>query len=177
MWQGERIELHEVRREYLPRYVEWLNDWEIEQYLTPGIPVPHTLEDEIEWYESRSKDKGSNIIFAILAQPERNLIGNCGLHKLDWKNRSAVFGIFIGDRNYWNKGYGTDAMRVMLGYGFMELNLVRIQLNAFSYNERAIKSYLKAGFVEEGRQRGMLLRDGRRWDFVYMSVLRSEWLA
>ena len=84
-------------------------------------------------------------------------------------------GIGIGDPAYRGNGYGTDAMRVMLRYAFRELNLYRVQLNVFSCNERAIKSYLKAGFIVEGRQRGMLLRDGRRWDFIYMSVLRDEW--
>jgi RimJ/RimL family protein N-acetyltransferase len=67
-------------------------------------------------------------------------------------------------------------MQVMLRYSFRELNLHRVQLNTFSYNERAIRSYLKSGFIIEGRQRGMLLRNGRRWDLVYMSVLRDEWL-
>ena len=70
-----------------------------------------------------------------------------------------------------------QGQRVMLRYGFEELNLYRVQLDVFSYNDRAIKSYLKVGFVVEGRMRGMLLRDGQRWDFVYMSVLRDEWLA
>ena len=94
-----------------------------------------------------------------------------------WSRDTEYHRLGDNDPAYRGHGYGTDAMRVTLRYGFMELNLQRIQLNVYSYNERAIKSYLKAGFVVEGRQRGMLRRDGERWDFVYMSVLRDEWLA
>jgi RimJ/RimL family protein N-acetyltransferase len=104
------------------------------------------------------------------------LIGFVAYDGINWQHGETFVAIGIGDPAYRGNGYGTDAMRVMLRYGFMELNLNRIQLNAFSYNERAIKSYRKAGFIEEGRQRGMLLRNGQRWDFVYMSVLRDEWM-
>src|SRR5512141_80347 len=86
MWRGEKIELAEIKREYVPKYVEWFNDWEMVQFLMPGIPLPMTLEEETEWYDSRGKNKEKSIIFAILALPDKNLIGNCGLHDLDFKN-------------------------------------------------------------------------------------------
>jgi RimJ/RimL family protein N-acetyltransferase len=84
-------------------------------------------------------------------------------------------GIGIGEREYWGKGYGKDAMRIMLRYAFMELNLHRVSLNVYEYNPRAIRSYEKAGFTVEGRQRQALNRDGRRWDMIYMGSLREEW--
>ena len=84
-------------------------------------------------------------------------------------------GIGIGERDCWGKGYGTDAMRVVLRFAFVELNLHRVGLNVFEYNPRAIRSYEKAGFVEEGRLRGFLHRNNRRWDLIFMGILRDEW--
>ncbi len=84
-------------------------------------------------------------------------------------------GIGIGEREYWGNGYGTDAMRAILHFAFTELNLYRVSLNVFEYNPRAIRSYEKAGFVAEGRQRQVLNRDGRRWDVIYMGILHEEW--
>jgi RimJ/RimL family protein N-acetyltransferase len=83
----------------------------------------------------------------------------------------------LGDRKYWGNRYGTDAMRVMLAYVFRELNLLRVVWIDFEYNPRAIQPYEKAGFVHEGRVRGFLHRDSRRWDLIYMGILRQEWLA
>ncbi|NTU75527.1 MAG: GNAT family N-acetyltransferase [Anaerolineaceae bacterium] len=100
-----------------------------------------------------------------------------GLDGLNWSARNAWVGIGIGDPEYWGKGFGSDAMRIILRFAFLELNLWRVNLNVFEYNERAQKSYLKVGFREEGRLRQWMRRDGRRWDLIYMGVLRSDWEA
>ena len=84
-------------------------------------------------------------------------------------------GIGIGEEELWGKGYGTDAVRLMLNYAFTELNLRRISLDLFEYNQRALRSYQKAGFVEEGRMRGIFQREGRRWDSIYVWILRDDW--
>jgi RimJ/RimL family protein N-acetyltransferase len=84
-------------------------------------------------------------------------------------------GISLGDREYWGKGYGSDAMRLLLRYAFHELNLHRVSLNVFEYNPRAIRSYEKVGFVHEGRMRKFLNREGKRWDILYMGITRQEW--
>jgi RimJ/RimL family protein N-acetyltransferase len=94
-----------------------------------------------------------------------------------WPNRDAWVAIAIGERENWSKGYGSDAMRVLLRYAFSELNLNRVSLVVFGYNERAQRSYLKVGFKLEGRQRERVRRDGTRYDMVFMSVVRDEWLA
>lgn len=174
MWRGEKVELGPVQRDYVPRYVEWLNDWEIVQFLMPGIPLPQTLERETEWFESRSKDQ-CNIVFAILALPEKNLIGNCGLNKLDFKNRTALFGIFIGDKNYWSKGYGTDAVRTILRFAFEQMGLNRVELEVYDFNPRAVRAYEKAGFRRDGVRREALYRDGKFHDIYLMGILREEW--
>lgn len=177
MWRGEKIELAEIKREYVPKYVEWFNDWEMVQYLMPGIPLPMTLEEETQWYDSRGKNKDKSIIFAILALPDKNLIGNVGLHDLDFKNRRAAFGISIGDKAYWGKGYGTDATRTIVKYGFEQLGLNRIELEVYDFNPRAIRAYEKAGFQRDGIRRQALYRNGGFHDIYVMSILREEWQA
>ncbi len=86
-------------------------------------------------------------------------------------------GISIGDPKDWGKGYGTDAMRILLRYAFIELNLHQVTLLVFEYNPRAIRSYEKAGFRVRGRMRKVVNRDGRRWDAIAMSIIRQEWNA
>ncbi len=174
MFRGEKVQLAAIQREYLPKYVEWLNDWEVSQLLAPGIPYPLNIEDETEWFEERKKRKES-FVFAILTLAENKLIGNCGLHNVDLKNRSAVFGIFIGDKNYWGKGYGTDATRTILRYGFEQLGLNRVELWVYDFNPRAIRAYEKAGFRREGVRRQGLYRNGAFHDEIMMGVLREEW--
>ena len=174
MWRGEKIELGPVQREYLPKYVEWLNDWEVSRFLKPGIPRGLTLEDEIAWFEQRGKDN-SSLVFAILTLADNKLIGNCGLHHLDLKNRTAIFGIFIGDKDYWGKGYGTDSTRTLLRYAFEQLGLNRVELEVYDYNPRAVRAYEKAGFRRDGVRRQALYRDGEFHDIYLMGILRADW--
>ena len=89
---------------------------------------------------------------------------------------AALVGLGIGETEYWGRGYGTDAMNVLLRYAFTEINLRRVTLTVFEYNPRAIRSYEKAGFCHEGRLRKVLNKEGRRWDVLYMGILREEWL-
>jgi RimJ/RimL family protein N-acetyltransferase len=176
MWCGEKVQLAAVQRDYLPKYVEWLNDWEVSQFLMPGIPFPLNIENETDWFEQRRKDK-DNIIFAILTLAENHVIGNCGMHRIDLKNRSANMGIFIGDKNYWGKGFGTDATRTLLHYAFEQLGLNRVELEVYDFNPRAIRSYEKAGFRRDGVRRQALYRGGKFHDIYLMGILREDWEA
>jgi len=176
MFRGGKVQLAVVQREYLPQYVEWLNDWQVAQFLNPGIPMPFNLEDETDWFDNRRKSK-ENFVFAIITLDENKLIGNCGLHNVDLKNRTAVFGIFIGDKNYWNKGYGTDATRALLRFAFGELGLNRVELEVYDFNPRAMRAYEKAGFRSEGVRRQALYREGKFHNIHRMGILREEWDA
>ncbi len=176
MWRSEKVELGPIKREYLPRYVEWFNDWEMSQYMVPGMPIPLTLEDETDWFERRRGDRNS-VVFAILALPQKELVGNCGLHELDWKNRKAMFGIFIGNKDYWGKGYGTDATRTLLRYAFEQLGMNRIELEVYDFNPRAIRAYEKAGFRRDGTRRQALYREGAFHDIYLMGIVREDWDA
>ncbi len=174
MFRGEKIQLAAIQREYLPKYVEWLNDWEVSQFLAPGIPFPMSLDDEADWFENRRRREG-NYIFAIVTLAENKLIGNCGLHSVDLKNKSATFGIFIGDKNYWGKGYGTDATKTIVRWGFEQLGLNRVELWVYDFNLRAMRAYEKAGFKREGTRRQGLYRNGAFHDEFIMGILREEW--
>jgi len=173
MIYGDRVRLRAIEREDIPRFVRWFNDPEVRRYLTAYEPMSRVKEERwFEGYLSRRDD----IILAIEAREgdEWVHIGNVGLHRIDWKNRVAKLGIVIGERGYWGRGYGTDAVRTMLRYAFLELGLNRVELEVFGFNRRAIRCYEKAGFVREGARRHALYRDGKYHDVVIMGILRSE---
>ena len=129
-----------------------------------------------EWFE---KDLDSalpnNLLFSIRTLAEDKLIGFIAFDSIDWTNRETFVAIGIGEQDDWSKGYGSDAMRLMLRYGFTELNLHRISLTVFEQNPRGIRSYEKCGFKHEGRIRDFLLRNGHRSDMLHMGILRQEW--
>src|SRR5215211_7858936 len=114
--------------------------------------------------------------FSIRTLAEDKLIGELELDVVNWPGRDAFVGLGIGETDYWSKGYGTDVMNVLLRYAFTEINLRRVTLTVFEYNPRAIRSYEKAGFRHEGHLRNYLNREGRRWNELYMGILREEWM-
>ena len=175
MIYGERIRFRAVEREDLPRFVAWLNDPEVLQGLLLYLPL--SLNDEENWYESMMKRPTDEhpMVIEIQQADEWLAVGNCGFVKIDWRNRSGEVGIFIGEKRLWNRGYGTDAMRLLLQHGFHTLNLNRIALDVYDTNLRAVRSYEKAGFVQEGRKRQAIFKDGKYIDILQMSVLREEW--
>ncbi len=131
-----------------------------------------------EWiHTDQEKDPVPGYFFSIRPLEGDRFIGFIGLDGDIYPHGEAFVGIGIGERDYWSKGYGTDAMRVILRYAFRELNLRRVALNTFEYNPRAVRSYEKTGFVHEGRVREYLWREGRRWDLIFMGILREEWEA
>jgi RimJ/RimL family protein N-acetyltransferase len=106
---------------------------------------------------------------------EEKYIGGCGINDFDWKNSVATVGIFIGAEKYRNKGYGTEAMGILLDFIFNQVNVNKVMLEVFSFNKRAISSYKKNGFVEEGRLRENVFRNGEYHDEVLMGLLRREY--
>jgi len=146
--------------------------------LGSDVVRPISVKGEKGWLEKEHEDDPADLfMFMIRTLRDDRLIGEIALDGVQWHHGDTFVGISIGEREYWDKGYGTDAIQVILRYAFEELNLHRVSLNVFTYNQRAIRSYEKAGFQFEGRQRERLNRDGERWDMVYMGILRTEWLA
>ncbi|KKL69973.1 hypothetical protein LCGC14_2109560 [marine sediment metagenome] len=124
------------------------------------------------------KNRQDTIYFSIVISKEDTTeipIGNCGIHNINWKNRVGETGIVIGENLYQNKGFGTEAMELLLEYGFATVNLNRIELNVYDYNSRAIKLYKKLGFTEEGRRRQFIWIKGSYHDAIMMGMLAEEW--
>ncbi|MFB3881332.1 MAG: GNAT family N-acetyltransferase [Armatimonadota bacterium] len=157
----------------LPNYVTWLNDPEVTEF-TALESGKATLEGEREWFAHISDPACRDRNWAIEAGGRH--IGNCALH-LDSDGRTASFGIIIGDKSAWNKGYGTTALREVLRIGFEEMGLHRIHLQAFAGNARGIRCYEKCGFRREGVLRQARYKRGKWADVVTMAILKEEWQA
>jgi diamine N-acetyltransferase len=178
---GERIRLRRDERTDIPKFVAWLNDPEVRRYLSVDMPI--SLANEEQWFEKMLKLPAPEQPFAIeirQACPEKETeewqtIGNCSFMNVDHTTHSAEVGLFIGDKSCWNKGYGTEVMRLLLHFGFGTLNLNRIFLRVDEANKGGIRTYEKAGFVQEGRLRKAVYQDGQYRDLLFMSVIRSEW--
>lgn len=175
MIYGDRIRLRAISREDLPLFVRWLNDPEVIQGLM--VMLPFSLDDEEDWYAAvRKKPQAERpLVIEILTDERWEAIGNCGLFDIDWRARRAEFGILIGAKQHWDKGYGTEALGLLVRHGFGTLNLNRIMLRVFADNARAIRAYEKAGFVQEGCLRQGHYHLGAYVDVLVMSMLRSEW--
>lgn len=175
MIYGDRVRLRHVEREDLPLFVIWLNDPEVRHGL--ALRYPLSMAEEENWFETMLKSpiEERPLVIEVKQGEEWQMIGNSGFHNLDWRSSNAELGIFIGDKSFWDQGYGTEVMGMLLKHGFSTMNLYRISLRVFEDNPRAIRSYEKAGFVHEGRLRQAEYHDGRYHDVLFMSVLRPEW--
>ncbi len=177
MIYGKRIRLRAPERDDVPRFAAWLNDPDVRQGLSMYLPL--SISEEERWFENMLQSPTSEHPLTIEVKQDETWIpvGNCGFMNIDWRIRSAEIGIFIGEKSFWNQGLGTEAMKLMLKHGFLTLNLNRIFLRVFQTNPRAIRSYEKAGFIQEGRLREAEYQEGKYIDVLLMSVLRSEWRA
>jgi len=178
IFKGERVRLSAFDPEEIAKaYVNWTRDSELQRLFGSGASALHSTKSEINFFEKMVKEENPAChFFSIRNLDDNRLLGDINLDVIDeWGARDAFVGIGIGDRNDWGKGYGSDAMKIVLRYAFAELNLRRVTLTVFEYNPRAIRSYEKVGFKQEGKMRGALLRDGKRWDMLYMGILADEW--
>ena len=140
-----------------------------------GQPV-QSSKAALKWMEEEvSKLSPDSYYFSIRTLEDDRLIGELALDVVNWSGGDAFVGLGIGESEYWGKGYGTDIMNVLLRFAFTEVNLRRVTLSVFEYNPRAIRSYEKAGFQHEGRMRQVLNKEGKRWDVLFMGILRDEW--
>ena len=172
MIQGERVRLRALTHDDLPHFVRWINDPETRRFM--AIRYPMSMTEEETWWQGLLDRKDH--IFAVETE-DGAYIGNIGLHAIEPENSRAVLGILIGDKRYWGQGYGTDAIRAMLSWVFGYLNLNRVYLTVYAYNERAIACYQKCGFRHEGVMRQARYSDGQYFDELMMGILREEFLG
>ena len=169
---GENIYLSPLNVEDAEKYTEWLNDFRT----TDGVGRSGqnmTIEAEKAWIED-ALNKKDEFYFSIVKMENDELIGNCGLHNISRQNRIGTVGIFIGDEENRSHGYGAEALKLLLDYGFHYLNLNNIMLEVKSFNERAINCYKKVGFKEFGRRRQSYFLNGKYYDDVHMDILAEE---
>jgi RimJ/RimL family protein N-acetyltransferase len=174
--RGEHVFLRPAERDDLPTFVRWFNDAEVLSNLAMFAPMSHAAETA--WYEAMLAEHGrSRYHFVICLLADGRAIGTIGLEEVNLHDGRAEFGIAIGERSEWDKGYGTDATRAICDFGFGELRLARISLHVYAGNDRARRSYEKAGFKHEGTLRAARFMRGEHHDVHVMGLLRDEWHA
>ena len=171
---GDRIFLAPkgTTEEEIEKFTEWMNDFQVTDYIGRTSQIV-TYDGEKQYLENAAKND-STINFNIVEIATDKLIGAVGLEHFNWIERSAVLGIFIGEKDFRSNGYGTEAIKMILEYGFKYLNLHSIRLDLLSINERAHKCYLKCGFKDTGANREQIFLNGKYYDMLHMDILENE---
>jgi RimJ/RimL family protein N-acetyltransferase len=169
--EGRLVRLRAREPEEEPQVFRWFNDPEVTEFLTLRYPLSHRQERE---FLERADVPGFHGAHFAIDTLGGEFIGGCSLEDCRPENREATLGIAIGEKGFWDGGYGTDAMRVLCRFGFDMMNLHRIQLEVFRGNERAIHVYEKVGFRVEGHRREAFWKYGRYHDLTMMGLLEGE---
>ncbi len=174
--RGERVWLRATERSDVPTFVRWFNDAETTTYLSTRAPMSQAGEEQ--WFDRMLERQGKDgYHFVICLLEDDRAIGTIGFYDLDTLDGNAAVGIMIGEKDRWGQGLGTDALGALLDFGFGTLRLERIWLEVYAFNERARRSYEKAGFTLEGTLRRAIHRRGTYHDVHLMAILREEWAA
>jgi len=176
MIKGKLVQLRPVQRSDISYFLQWFNDPDVTQYLLIYLPMTEMAEQKfIEEIGTTRAATSSFFVIEVEDAEKTKAIGTISLNGINAKDHNATFGIAIGDKKYWSKGYGTEAAGLIIKYGFEQLNLHRINSGALSFNDRSIRMHLKLGFREEGRRREIIFRNGAYCDEVMFGLLREEW--
>jgi UDP-4-amino-4,6-dideoxy-N-acetyl-beta-L-altrosamine N-acetyltransferase len=171
---GDLVYLRPLERDDAAQVAPWVNDPELRRTLQTNRPM--NVQNEIEFID-RTRNSEHDLVLGIALKQNDRLIGLTGFHEIDFRNRHCLFGISIGDKELQGQGHGTAVTRLLVGHAFETMNLNRVQLLVYEYNEPAIKAYTRAGFKKEGVLRQENFREGRYWDTWVMAILRDEWRA
>jgi len=174
---GERVALGPIRRDLVPLYHRWINDFAVLRTL--HVPRPSTLEEVQAAHEAQVAEERQRrvVYFTVYDRATLRPIGRTDLMDINYRDRSARFGIEIGEADYRGRGYGTEATRLMLDYAFTALGLHNVSLETWEYNRAAQRAYVKAGFRETGRRRQAKFMGGKLWDVVQMDCLSTEFIS
>jgi len=172
--KGKLVTLRPLSLKDAPRFCQWFKDFEVIRFLSSRIgKAAPTLKQERKWISDAKKDE-TEVIFSIVALDGTH-IGLVRLNSIDYIHKNAEYGIFIGDKRYWGQGYGTEAGKLMIAYGFKKLKLHMIYLRCAAFNIRGEKSYKKIGFKPAGRIRQMMYLNKCYHDHLWMDLLQEEW--
>ena len=172
MYEGKLVRLRAFETGDLDANHAFVNDYETLRGMMSGIPFPSSMGDEQQWLNQQSSYTRGEYQFAI-EDFEGDLVGRCGIIRVDWKNRLGELAIMIGTP-YRGKGYGTEAMAILSDFCFREMNLHRLKVSVFAFNEAALRCYEANGFVREGLLRQELWRDGAWRDVVILAKLAPD---
>ena len=158
----------------MPQIVRWINDPEVRNFLNAHLP--QSEQDEERWLENLSKNKDTDLVL-VIETTEGRVIGLMGLHKINWRDRVAITGALIGEKEYWGKGFGSDAKITLLNYAFNVLNLRKICSGVISYNKRSLQYSIKCGYKEEGILKEHIFRNGQYWDVIQLAIFREDFIS
>lgn len=171
MFEGDLVRLRAFERDDVDANHAFVNDYQTLRGMISGIPFPASMEDEQRWMEQQSSYSRGEYQFAV-EDFEGSLVGRCGIIRLDWKNSVAELAIMIG-APYRGRGYGREAMRLLCDFCFREMNLHKLKVSVFAFNEAAVRCYERNGFVREGVLKNEIFRDGEYRDVVLLARLRE----
>jgi len=179
MIEGTRVCLRSFELSDLDEIMKHWNKMELRNLVGSADRGPVARIEEEEWIRNTWKQRQERkaFFFAIETKTDNKLIGGTSLFNIGWTSRSAKAGIAIHNPEYWGKGYGPEAMNLILSFAFGNLNLNRVELHTFDFNKRAQKCYLKVGFKEVGRRRKASFIDGEYHDDIIMDILKDEWIT
>jgi RimJ/RimL family protein N-acetyltransferase len=172
MLEGEKVILRTIKKDDIDHWMRWYNDADVLKYFPPGVMYGVTWEGEEEFYNNARKSPDSKV-YTIMTV-EGKVIGIIALNNINREWRNAAIGITIGEKDKWGKGYGADAMRVLVKFAFERMNLHRIYLHVSGLNQGGVKCYEKIGFKSEGVLREDRYLDGKYHDTLVMGILRGE---
>lgn len=175
---GKRVILREYQEEDFRYIRKWVNEPKITDYLSDVFLYPHSVyntEKFLAFMMENADEKTQGFVIGDIQSGK--YLGQIDLFKIDWKNRCGELGIVIGNLDNLNKGYGREAIDLLLDFAFNRMNLHRIELEVHDYNERGYRCYQSCGFQEEGRQRKKLFHKGAYCDKIQMGILKEEYVS
>ncbi len=170
---GRQVYVRGLDRDDLAPMVEWISDHEVTRLLFMGDRPTNVELLQEQWEHDQRSPK--DVVLAVCAKDDDLFIGTTGLYLINWIARTAEFRIFLGNKDYWNRGFGTESTKLMVVYGFDTLNLNRIWLGVNADSKGGVRAYEKAGFLREGVLRQEQYRNLRYYDVIRMGFLRSDY--
>jgi len=171
--KGKKVILRPLNKETdLENAVRWFNDPEVVVFIAK-MHLPVTVQEEAEWLDNL-KNRKDDVLLAIETIDGVHM-GSVGLHKINWVDRTAEAGMAIGKKSYWGRGYGTDAAMLVFSYAFNDLNLRKLNIRTFSFNERALGQLMKCGCKKEGVQKQQVFKNGKYRDIILFSLFKKDW--
>ncbi|WP_217561853.1 GNAT family N-acetyltransferase [Paenibacillus sp. GbtcB18] len=174
LFESSRVSFRKMTEEDAAVYHTWRNDMEVMRTTNPSLDL-FTYAETRQFVEQVILGSDTSKSYMILDKESGRPIGITSLIQLDYKNRSAECILDIGEKEFWGKGYGTESLRLLLNYAFLELNLHRVSLRVFAFNDKAVALYEKIGFKREGVSRQAVFREGNWHDILHMGILQEEY--